>query len=133
MRAAGIHEIDGPVELLDLAAPRSLRGDEVLVEVRAAGVGNWDDIVRNGVWDVGRMPPMALGVEAAGVVVAIGDEVTEVVEGDEVMTHPLPLRAEGTWATHVIAPADLIAQKPPSASWEQAAVFPVPALTAKQV
>src|SRR3954447_6976063 len=133
MRAAGIHEIGGPVELLDLAAPRPLRGDEVLIEVRAAGVGNWDDIVRNGGWDVGRLPPMALGVEAAGMVVAVGDEVSDLAEGDEVMTHPLPLRGEGTWATHLIAPAHLTAHKPPSVSWEQAAVFPVPALTTKQM
>src|SRR3954454_18392859 len=133
MRAAGIREIGGPVQLLDLAGPRPLRGDEVLIEVRAAGVANWDDIVRNGAWDVGRRPPMALGVEAAGVVVAVGDDVTGVAEGDEVMTHPLPLRGDGTWATHLIAPADLTARKPPSVSWEQAAAFPVPALTTKQV
>src|SRR4051812_34971035 len=105
MRAAGIHEIGGPGELLDPAAPRPLRGAEGLSGVRAAGGGNWEDIVRNGGWDVGRRPPMALGVEAAGVVVAVGDEVSDLAEGDEVMTHPLPLRGEGTWATHVIAPA----------------------------
>jgi NADPH:quinone reductase-like Zn-dependent oxidoreductase len=40
--------------------------------VRAAGVANWDDIVRQGGWDVGLSPPMALGVEAAGVVTAAG-------------------------------------------------------------
>jgi hypothetical protein len=42
----------------------------------AAGVGNWDEIVRVGDWDVGRRPPLALGVEAAGIVDAVGEDVT---------------------------------------------------------
>ena len=49
------------------------------------------------------------------------------------MTHPVPLRDQGTWAPRLIAPAGLLARKPPSASWEAAATFPVPALTAEQV
>jgi NADPH:quinone reductase-like Zn-dependent oxidoreductase len=105
----------------------------VLIEVRAAGVGNWDEIVRTGGWDVGPRPPMALGVEAAGVVTAVGRTVTDWAPGDEVMTHPLPLRDQGTWAPTLIAPAGLIARKPAGLSWEAAAVFPVPALTAAQV
>jgi NADPH:quinone reductase-like Zn-dependent oxidoreductase len=53
--------------MLELAAPQSLAPDEVVIAVRAEGVGNWDEIVRVGGWDVGRRPPLALGVEAAGV------------------------------------------------------------------
>jgi NADPH:quinone reductase-like Zn-dependent oxidoreductase len=49
------------------------------------------------------------------------------------MTHPVPLRDQGTWAPRLIAPAGLLARKPPSTSWEVAAAFPVPALTAEQV
>jgi NADPH:quinone reductase-like Zn-dependent oxidoreductase len=49
------------------------------------------------------------------------------------MTHPVPLRDQGTWAPRLIAPAGLLAPKPPGASWEAAAAFPVPALTAEQV
>jgi NADPH:quinone reductase-like Zn-dependent oxidoreductase len=48
------------------------------------------------------------------------------------MTHPVPLRDQGTWAPRLIAPAGLLARKPPGASWEAAAAFPVPALTAEQ-
>jgi NADPH:quinone reductase-like Zn-dependent oxidoreductase len=86
MRGAGITTIDGPVEVLDLAEPRGLAGDEVLIAVKAAGVGNWDEIVRTGGWDLGRQPPMALGVEAAGVVEAVGSDVPDIAVGDEVMT-----------------------------------------------
>ena len=119
--------------MIDVPGPRPLAGDEVLIEVRAAGVGNWDEIVRTGGWDVGRRPPMALGVEAAGVVTAVGSMVTDWAPGDEVMTHPLPLRDQGTWAPTLIAPAAVLARKPAGVPWEVAAVFPVPALTAAQV
>ncbi|MEV4313870.1 NADP-dependent oxidoreductase [Actinocrispum sp. NPDC049592] len=133
MRAAGIQRIDSAVEVLELPEPRALAADEVLIEVAAAGVGNWDEIVRTGGWDVGSTPPMALGVEAAGTVVAVGADVTDVVVGAEVLTHPLPLREQGTWAERLIAPANLVGSKPAGVSWEAAAAFVVPALTAEQV
>jgi NADPH:quinone reductase-like Zn-dependent oxidoreductase len=101
--------------------------------VAAAGVGNWDEFVRGGGWDVGGLPPTALGVEAAGTVLAVGAAVSDWSPGDEVMTHPLPLRDQGTWAPRLIAPAALLARKPPQVTWEAAAAFPVPALTAEQV
>src|SRR5919197_262315 len=93
MLAAGVQELAAAVETIDLPDPRPLAGDEVLIEVRAAGVANWDEVVRTGQWDVGRAPPMALGV----------------------------------------APAALLARKPDDVSWDVAAAFPVPALTAAQV
>jgi NADPH:quinone reductase-like Zn-dependent oxidoreductase len=133
MRAAGISEFGGAVGRIDLPDPRPLASDEALIEVRAAGVGNWEEFVRTGGWDVGRTPPMALGVEAAGIITAIGDSVEGWEPGDEVLTHPLPLRDQGTWAPLVITSAALLARKPASLSWEAAAAFPVPALTATQV
>src|SRR5919206_901048 len=95
MRAAGIETFGGEVQMLELAAPHSLAPDEVVIAVRAAGVGNWDEIVRVGGWNVGRQPPLVLGVEAAGVAVAVGEEVTSLAPGDEVLTHPVPLRHQG--------------------------------------
>src|SRR4051794_24628093 len=133
MRAGGISEFGGAVGRIDLPDPRPLASDEALIEVRAAGVGNWEEFVRTGEWDVGRTPPMALGVEAAGTITAIGDSVEGWALGDEVLTHPLPLRDQGTWAPLLIVPATLLARKPAALSWEAAAAFPVPALTATQV
>ena len=133
MQVAGIRRVGARVEMIEVGEPRPLAGDEVLLEVRAAGVGNWDEFVRTGGWDVGARPPMALGVEAAGTVLAAGQAVGDWAPGDAVMTHPVPLRDQGTWAPRLIAPAGLLARKPPSASWEAAAAFPVPALTAEQV
>jgi NADPH:quinone reductase-like Zn-dependent oxidoreductase len=133
MRAAGISEFGGAVGPIDLPDPRPLARDEVLIEVRAAGVGNWEEFVRTGGWEVGRTPPMALGVEAAGIITAVGDSVEDWEPGDEVLTHPLPLRDQGAWAPSLIASASVVARKPASLSWEAAAAFPVPALTATQV
>ena len=132
MHVAGIRRIGGDVRVIDVPRPRPLADDEVLLEVRTAGVGNWDEFVRTGGWDVGGRPPMALGVEAAGVLTAVGSAVTDWAAGDEVMTHPLPLRDQGAWAPALIAPAAQLARKPATASWEVAAVFPIPALTAAQ-
>ena len=133
MQVAGIRRRGAQVEMIEVGEPRPLAGDEVLLEVRAAGVANWDEFVRTGGWDVGARPPMALGVAAAGTVLAAGPAAGGWAPGDAVMTHPVPLRSQGTWAPRLIAPAGLLACKPPSASWEAAAAFPVPALTAEQV
>jgi NADPH:quinone reductase-like Zn-dependent oxidoreductase len=132
MKAAGIEAFGGEVQLLDLAAPLPPAPNEVVIAVRAAGVGNWDEIVRVGGWDVGRRPPLALGVEAAGAVAAVGADVTGLAPGDEVLTHPLPLRHQGAWAERLLAPAALVARKPAAVPWAAAAAFPVPALTADQ-
>jgi NADPH:quinone reductase-like Zn-dependent oxidoreductase len=132
MRGAGILSIGGPVSAIELPDPRPLADDEALIAVRAAGVANWDEIVRQGGWDVGIAPPMALGVEAAGVVTAVGGAVDDWAPGDEVLTHPLPLRDGGTWAPQLIALAALLARKPAAMSWAAAAALPVPALTAEQ-
>src|SRR5205085_3968234 len=80
----------------------------------------------------GRHPPLALGVEAAGVIDAVGEQVTTLARGDGVLTHPLPLRQQGAWAEWLVAPAALVARKPDAVPWETAAAFPVPALTADQ-
>jgi Alcohol dehydrogenase GroES-like domain len=107
---AGIRTLGGKVETLEVDEPRPLAADEVLIDIRSAGVGNWDDIIRTGGWDVGTSPPLALGVEAAGVITAVGAHPSGFSVDDEVLCHRVPLRDQGTWAP-----------------------FLVPALTAEQV
>ena len=132
MRGAGVRQFGAPVEALELPAPRELRPDEVLIDVRACGVGNWDEFVRNGEWDLGLRPPAALGVEAAGLVAAAGDLVTGITPGDPVTVHSAPLRAQGTWAEQHIAAAGQLAVLPAGVPFDAAAALPVPALTAGQ-
>lgn len=132
VKSAGVRKIGDPVEPLDVEE-RDLRDDEVLIEVRAAGVANWDEIVRTGGWDVGIAPPMALGVEASGVVRTVGSAVTRFRPADAVLTHPLPLMHQGAWAERLVAAEDRVATKPERMSWEVAGIFPVPALTASQL
>src|SRR5512146_1248274 len=133
MRAAGIRALNGQVEQLELPAPPDPAGDEVLIELRTAGIGNWDDLVRIGDWDVGTSPPMALGVEAAGVVRAIGPDQARFAPGAEVMVHSAPLRYQGAWAEWFLAPGSDVAAKPADLEWVVAGALPVPALTASQV
>jgi NADPH:quinone reductase-like Zn-dependent oxidoreductase len=147
VRAAGIREYSDPIELLDLPDPGALRSDEVLIEVRCAGMGNWDDIARTGGWDLGRQPPMALGVEAAGVIAGTGAAAGGGTAGgraaggaahgvpavgDRVMTHSLPLRGQGAWAGWFTAAAADVAAIPDTVPFDVAAALPVPALTADQ-
>ena len=98
------------VELLELPGPRALRPDEVLINVRACGVGNWDEITRAGS-GIGVRPPMALGVEASGRVAAVGNQVTRVRAAYRVTAHSLPLCEQGAWAERYIAAAEHVAAR----------------------
>jgi S-(hydroxymethyl)glutathione dehydrogenase / alcohol dehydrogenase len=82
MRAAVLREPGRPVstETVVLAPPR--RG-EVLVRVVAAGVCHSDVHLADGQLGGGRWP-MVLGHEGAGVVVAVGEDVVDVIAGDHV-------------------------------------------------
>jgi NADPH:quinone reductase-like Zn-dependent oxidoreductase len=132
MRAAGVEAFSRGVKLIDVGDPTALEPDELLVDVRAAGVGNWDNFARVGEWDLGRRPPLALGVEAAGRVSATGREVGGFTPGDRVLVHSAPLRYQGAWAEQFVAPASATASLPSAVSFETAGGFPVPALTADQ-
>src|SRR5690348_3622497 len=132
MRVAGVTALGEPVEIIEVDEPATPAPAEVLIDVVAAGIGNWDELVRTGSWQIGGPAPMALGTEAAGTGAAVGSGVTGLSEGDEVMTHPLPLRRHGTWAARLLAPAAAVASRPSEASWEACGAFPIPALTAAQ-
>lgn len=129
---AGIERFGGEVRELSVPDPRPPGPGEALVSVRAAGVAPWDDLVRLGSWEVGLRPPAALGVEAAGTVAAVGADSGGWAVGDEVMTHPVPVLDQGCWSELLLVRTDLLAAKPAAVSWEEAAAFPVPALTADQ-
>ena len=72
---------------------------------------------------------MPLGVEAAGVIVAVGSGVRGFQPGDAVTTHSLPA---GSWAEKFTAAAEHLAPVPAGVPMTVAAALPVPALTADQ-
>jgi NADPH:quinone reductase-like Zn-dependent oxidoreductase len=72
---------------------------------------------------------MPLGVEAAGVIVAVGSGVHGFQPGDAVTTHSLPA---GSWAEKFTALAEHLAVVPAGVPMTVAAALPVPALTADQ-
>jgi NADPH:quinone reductase-like Zn-dependent oxidoreductase len=131
MRAAGIVAFGAAVIPLELPSPPEPQDGELLIDVQAAGVGQWDDIARRGEWDLGLRPPMALGVETAGVVRAVGSPGRFAI-GDRVLAHSTPLRWQGAWAEQFLTPADDAALLPGSVPFEAGAAFAVPALTADQ-
>src|SRR5215471_5398430 len=103
--------------MIDVGEPRPPADEEVLLEVRAAGVGNWDEFVRTGGWDVGAKPPMALGVEAAGTVLAVGQAVGDWALGDACIRCRCEIRGLGR--PRLIAPAGLLARKPPRTTYRK--------------
>src|SRR3954470_1248245 len=64
LRAAGIEAFGDDVALLELPEPPPLEAGQVLIEVKAAGVGNWEEVVRTGGWDVRTRP--AVGARRGG-------------------------------------------------------------------
>ncbi len=83
MKAAVLHEVNKPLEIEDV--PISKPGPrEVLVRTKAAGVCHSDLHFQNGSYPYPM--PVVLGHESAGVVEAVGSDVTYVKPGDHVIT-----------------------------------------------
>lgn len=85
MKAVRIHEFGG-VDVLkweDVPEPKA-RPDQVLIKVESAGV-NYADLMRRGGGYPGPDLPSSLGLEAAGTVVEVGDNVDGVTVGQRVM------------------------------------------------
>lgn len=80
--AAVVRQKGGPflIEQVDIAAPRH---DEVLVRVVATGMCHTDMVARDQMYPVPQ--PIVLGHEGAGVVEAVGENVTKVAPGDHVV------------------------------------------------
>jgi NADPH:quinone reductase-like Zn-dependent oxidoreductase len=122
------------LELRDIEAPE-IGATEVLVRVHAAGVDR-------GVWHVmtGLPYPIRLagygfrapkhgvpGTDLAGVVTAVGADVTRFAPGDEVFGTGI-----GTYAEYARAREDQLAAKPTALTFEQAAALPASGVTALQ-
>lgn len=97
-------------------------GDEILIEVHAAGMNHLDHVIRSG--DIqelfGDRLPIIFGQEVAGVVDTVGDQVTDFKPGDEVVAL-LDSVDSGGYAQYVKTPQSRAASKPRNLSMVAAA------------
>jgi NADPH:quinone reductase-like Zn-dependent oxidoreductase len=107
------------------------RAGEVLVKVKAAGVGPWDGWIRAGKSALPQPLPLTLGSDLSGEIVAVGPDVAELAVGDQVygVTNP---RFVGAYAEYAVASAGMVSTKPTSLTHVEAASVPVVAITAWQ-
>lgn len=133
MKAVRIYTF-GPPEVLSLEdVPKSKPGSgEVLVQVKAAGIGPWDALIRSGKSALPQPLPLTLGSDLSGVIDSIGPGVEHFKIGDEVfgVTNE---HFTGAYAEYALAKASMIAPKPNSLNHTQAASVPVVAVTAWQM
>ena len=97
-----------------------LKEDEVLIRIKASAINRADLLQRSGNYPV---PPGAspiLGLECAGVVEEVGEEIKNFVKGDEVCA----LLAGGGYAEKVSVPSGQILKIPKGFSFDQAAALP---------
>lgn len=132
MKAARVLRFGPPSVITtdDLPRPEPAAG-QLLVRVKAAGVGNWDALIREG--KVVLQPlPLVLGSELSGIVEAIGSEVSGFKVGDEVYGATNE-QFSGAYAEYALPLAKMMAQKPKTLNFIQAASAPIVSVTAWQM
>jgi NADPH:quinone reductase-like Zn-dependent oxidoreductase len=154
MKAVIFNEHGGPEVLryTEVEEPR-IKANEVLVEVRACALNHLDVWARGGLPGIKIPLPHILGNDIAGVVRDVGEIVTWVRAGDEVILQPgvscghcfeclggqdnlcaeydiLGYRLDGGYAELVAAPGVNVIHKPLNLSWEEAAALPLVTVTA---
>ena len=154
MKATIFKQHGGPdvLEYTDVPDP-TIRANEVLVEVKACAMNHLDVFVRHGLPGIQIPLPHILGCDVSGVVREVGELVTWVKPGDEVMVQPgtscghceaclsgqdnlcreydmIGYRRDGGYAELVAVPGVNIIPKPAALSWEEAAALPLVTVTA---
>jgi NADPH2:quinone reductase len=125
MRAVVVTRTGGPdvLELQDLPAPGPEEG-QLLVDIEAVGVNYRDVYERTGAY--GGTPPFVAGVEGAGTVTDVGENVTGVSIGDRVAWSNAP----GSYAEQVVLDAARAVPIPDGVSTELAAAVLLQGMTA---
>ena len=127
MKRIQYHRYGGPevlrLEEFALAAPG--RG-QIRVRIRAAAANPMDWKIRSGEMKMmtGRKFPRGLGHDFAGVVEAVGPNVTRFKVGDEVFG-ATGLKESGTFAEALVTEEKTVFLKPQSLSFEEAAALPI--------
>jgi NADPH:quinone reductase-like Zn-dependent oxidoreductase len=122
----GLPEVIG---IEDLPRPAPTAG-QLLVRVKAAGVGNWDALTREG--KLHQPLPLILGFELSGIVEGTGAEVSRFKGGDGVYGATNE-QFTGAYAEYALPSARMMAQKPRSLNFIEAASAPIVTVTAWQM
>ena len=144
MLAITLHGHGGPDALrpAELDDPTPAAG-EVVVELACAALNRRDVWQRTAPGNDGAVP----GSDGAGVVAALGDGVSGLAAGDEVVINPsvgwgdredapapgwaiLGIPRQGTYAQRIAIPADHVRPRPARLDWREAAALPLCGLTA---
>src|SRR5215831_9084700 len=112
------------------ARPEPAAG-QLLVRVKAAGVGNWDALIREGKVELQPLP-LTLGSELSGIVEAIGAEVSGFQLGDGVYGASNE-QFSLAYAEYALTSARMMAQKPKTLNFIEAASAPIVTVTAWQM
>ena len=132
MKAARVLQFGSPSVIINDELPQpKLTAGQLLVRVKAAGVGNWDALIREGKVKLQSLP-IVLGSELSGIVEAIGAEVSGFEPGDEVYGATND-QFSGAYAEYALPFARRMAQKPKTLSFIAAASVPIVAVTAWQM
>ena len=129
MKAVRVNEWGTPVQTENVPQPIP-SNDEVLVRIHAASINPFDTAVLAGYMSFMATPPLTLGTDFAGEVVAVGADITHVEPGDAV--YGLVVLRSGTFAEYTTAKAHEIARKPKSLDYIHAAAVPLPSMAAWQ-
>jgi NADPH:quinone reductase len=125
MKAVRVHNPGGPEALIyeDIAEPTPEAG-QAIVKMEAIGVNFADVYARRG--NPGAVPPINIGIEGAGTVVAVADGVTEVKVGDRVAIGAGPI----TYRELVAWPVQRLVPLPDGIDFKQAAASILQGMTA---
>lgn len=107
--------------------------EEVLVKIEATGFNPIDYQMRKGGPESSRMHSPVLGREFSGIVIQVGHEVTQFNLGQAVFAVSGSMGSNGSYAEFMVVPAAILALKPDSISFQEAAAVPVVYLTALQI
>ena len=120
------------LQLVDLPHP-IIKENEVLVEIHSASVNQLDVKISTGEFKL-LLPykfPLILGHDVAGIITKVSSKVSRFKVGDEVFARPADFKI-GTFAEYIAVNENDVALKPKNITMEQAASFPLVALTVWQ-
>jgi NADPH:quinone reductase-like Zn-dependent oxidoreductase len=133
VQAIRVHHFGDLDSLVVEDVPRPAPGEgEVLLQVKAAGVGPWDALVRSGRSVLPQPLPLTPGSDVSGLVEQVGAGVSQFHAGEAVFG-ATNARFTGGYAEYAVAAATKLAKIPPRLGFIEAASVPVVACTAWQM